>query len=74
MSKKGCSPDNSACEGLFGRMKVEMFFGRSCAGRGIGDFMDAVDCYIHWYNEQRIRVSLKGMSLLEHRRSLGLAA
>ncbi|MBG9311489.1 transposase family protein [Corynebacterium belfantii] len=21
MSKKGCSPDNSACEGLFGRMK-----------------------------------------------------
>lgn len=28
MSKKGCSPDNSACEGLFGRMKNEMFYGR----------------------------------------------
>ncbi len=25
MSKKGCSPDNSACEGFFGRMKNEMF-------------------------------------------------
>jgi transposase InsO family protein len=25
MSKKGCSPDNAACEGLFGRMKNEMF-------------------------------------------------
>ncbi|WP_139796019.1 DDE-type integrase/transposase/recombinase [Clostridium acidisoli] len=23
MSKKGCSPDNSACEGLFGRLKNE---------------------------------------------------
>ena len=26
MSKKGCSPDNSACEGLFGRLKNEMFY------------------------------------------------
>jgi len=25
MSRKGCSPDNSACEGFFGRMKNEMF-------------------------------------------------
>jgi len=25
MSKKGCSPDNSAFEGLFGRLKNEMF-------------------------------------------------
>ena len=29
MSKKGCSPDNSACEGFFGRLKNEMFYGRS---------------------------------------------
>ena len=29
MSKKGCSPDNSACEGFFGRMKNEMFYGVS---------------------------------------------
>ena len=32
MSKKGCSPDNSACEGFFGRMKNEMFYGRSFVG------------------------------------------
>lgn len=25
MSKKGCSPDNASCEGLFGRLKGEMF-------------------------------------------------
>ena len=27
MSKKGCSPDNSACEGFFGHLKAEMFYG-----------------------------------------------
>lgn len=24
MSKKGCSPDNSACEGVFGRIKKSL--------------------------------------------------
>jgi transposase InsO family protein len=26
MSRKGCSPDNSACEGFFGRLKNEMYY------------------------------------------------
>ena len=26
MSKKGCSPDNSACEGFFGTMKNEFYY------------------------------------------------
>ncbi len=25
MSRKGCSPDNAACEGFFGRLKTELF-------------------------------------------------
>ena len=29
MSKKGCSSDNAACEGFFGRLKNEMFYGCS---------------------------------------------
>lgn len=28
MSRKGCSPDNAACEAFFGRLKTEMFYGR----------------------------------------------
>jgi len=28
MSKKGCLPDNSACEGFFGRLKNEMSYQR----------------------------------------------
>jgi transposase InsO family protein len=26
MSSKGCSPDNAACEGFFGRLKTELFY------------------------------------------------
>jgi putative transposase len=33
-----------------------------------------LDAYIKWYNEERIKTSLEGMSPVEHRRSLGLVA
>ncbi|NBL00587.1 MAG: hypothetical protein EOM50_21810 [Erysipelotrichia bacterium] len=29
MSAKGCSPDNAACEGFFGRLKNEVYYGKS---------------------------------------------
>ncbi len=74
MSKKGCSPDNSACEGFFGRMKNEMFYGLSWANVSIDDFIRRVDDYMTWYREKRIKVSLGGMSLTEHRQSFGLHA
>ena len=74
MSKKGCSPDNSAMEGFFGRLKVEFFYGRDWSGWSIHGFMDAPDEYIHWYNEERIKLSLRGMSPMQYRKSLGLAA
>lgn len=67
MSKKGCSPDNSACEGFFGRLKNEMFYGRNWKGVSIDDFMSRLDEYIHWYNEKRIKMSLGGLSPLEFR-------
>lgn len=38
MSQKGCSTDNAACEGVFGRIKNEMFYNRSWAGVSIDGF------------------------------------
>lgn len=73
MSKKGCSPDNAACEGFFGRMKNEMFYGRSWIGISINDFIDEINSYINWYNTKRIKQSLGYMSPTEYRHSLGLA-
>jgi len=52
MSKKGCSPDNSACEGVFGRLKNEMFYNTDWTGVSISEFMEILDNYLHWYNEK----------------------
>jgi len=74
MSKKGCSPDNSACEGVFGRIKNEMFYNRTWADVSIDSFMEILDSYLHWYNNTRIKMSLSGMSPVQYRKCLGLTA
>ena len=74
MSKKGCSPDNAACEGFFGRLKNEMFYGRSWVGVSMDDFINEINSYIEWYNTKRIKQSLGYMSPAEYRHSLGLTA
>jgi transposase InsO family protein len=74
MSRKGCSPDNAACEGFFGRLKAELFYPRKWQATTIEQFIEAVDSYIHWYNEKRIKISLGGLSPIEYRESLGLWA
>jgi transposase InsO family protein/transposase-like protein len=74
MSAKGCSPDNSACEGFFGRLKNEFFYGRDWADYSIDDFISALNDYIIWYNEVRIKKSLGFLSPLEYRQKIGLIA
>ena len=71
MSKKGCSPDNSACEGFFGRLKNEMFYNRSWTGVTIEGFINEVNKYLNWYCNKRIKLSLGGLSPIEYRRKLG---
>lgn len=74
MSAKGCSPDNSAMEGFFGRMKNEMFYGRDWSGVTIEEFVDRIGKYIERYNTKRIKRSLGGMSPMDYRKSLGVDA
>ena len=74
MSRKGCSPDNSACEGFFGRLKTELFYPRNWQATTIEQFIQVVDSYIRWYNEKRIKISLGSLSPLEYRDSLGITA
>ena len=73
MSKKGCSPDNAACEGFFGRLKNEMFYGRSWIGVSPDDFAQELDDYINWYNCKRIKLSLGGLRPIEYRQHLRCA-
>ena len=72
MSKKGCTPDNATCEGFFGRLKNEIFYGNSWADITVVEFIKQLDDYMHWYAEKRIKLSLGGMSPLDYRKSLGL--
>ncbi|OCY97532.1 transposase [Acinetobacter pittii] len=72
MSKKGCSPDNAACEGFFGRLKTELIYPRNWQHVTLKDLMTRIDAYIHWYNERRIKVSLGGRSPIEYRHAVGL--
>lgn len=72
MSKKGYSPHNAACEGLFGWIKNEMFYNRNWIGVTMDSFMDILDKYLQWYNLARIKMSLVAMSPVQYRLSIGL--
>lgn len=72
MSRKGCSPENAACEGFFGRLKTELFYSRDWRTVSTDQFIEVVDSYIRWYNEKRIKISLGALSPIEYRESLGL--
>lgn len=74
MSKKGCTSDNAACEGFFGRLKTEMFYNRSWSTTSVAQFMETVDEYIKWYNHRRIKLSHDARSPVEYRTNLRIAA
>ncbi len=74
MSKKGYSPDNSACEGFFGRLKNEFFYNRKWNNITAQDFMKQLNDYIIWYNGKRIKQSLGYLSPVDYRKSLGLSS
>lgn len=73
-SKKGCSPDNAAMEGFFGRLKNEFFCHRDWRGVAMDEFIDLLNDCLRYHNESRPKESLGWMSPNQHRRSLGLAA
>ena len=72
MSRKGCSPDNAACEGFFGRLKTEMFYPGNWRSTTIDQFIQALDTYIRRYNTERIKISLGALSPNENRKRRGL--
>ena len=74
LPRKGCSPENAACEGFFGRLKTEMFFSPDWLSTTIKEFVATVDAYIRRYHAARIKISLGFCSHVERHRKLGIAA
>ena len=65
MSRKGNCMDNGIMENFFGRLKVEMYYGEKFeSSRG---FIEKLEEYIHYYNNERISLKLKGMSPVQYR-------
>ena len=74
MTKRGCSPDNSACEGFFGRLKNKFFYDRDWEDATIEEFINQLDGCMRYCRDERIKESLGWTSPMRYRKSLGLAA
>ncbi len=65
MSRKGNCLDNSVMENFFGRLKVEMFYGEKF--QTVDEFVHSLKEYIHYWNNERISLTLNGMSPVQYR-------
>jgi putative transposase len=72
MSRKGNCLDNAAAESFFAVLKTEMFHGYDF--ESADELIIKIDEYIKYYNTERIKVKLKGLTPIEHRNQALLAA
>ena len=67
MSRKGNSLDNGLMECFFGLLKSEMFYGQEATYRTLDELKEAIEDYIYYYNNKRIKEKLKGLTPASYR-------
>ena len=67
MSRKGNSIDNALMENFFGLLKTEIFYDQEYKYGSLEELSKAIDEYIDYYNNRRIKARLKGMTPIEYR-------
>lgn len=67
MSRKGYSPDDGLMEGFFGILKREMFYGKEDLYANLNELEQAIRDYIHFYNYERTKTKLKGLTPIQYR-------
>ena len=65
MSRKGNCHDNAAMESFFGVLKTEFFYLNKFDS--VDALRDGLTEYIHYYNHDRIKLKLKGLSPVQYR-------
>lgn len=65
MSRKGNCLDNAVIESFFGILKSELFYLNKY--KSISQLKKDIKAYIKYYNNERIKLNLKGMSPIEYR-------
>ena len=56
--------DNGIMENFFGRLKVEMYYGKKFEFPR--KFIEKLKEYLHYYNNERISLKLNGMSPVQY--------
>ena len=59
--------DDALMENFFGLMKTEMFYGQERSYTSVEELIQAMHDYIHYFNNDRIKVRLKGLTPMEYR-------
>jgi putative transposase len=65
MSRKGNCLDNAAMESFFGVLKSEFYYTKKFTDAG--SFIEELKEYIWYYNHERIKTKLKGLSPVQYR-------
>jgi putative transposase len=65
MSRKGNCLDNAVIESFFGVLKTEFFYGRQF--ESVTYFIRELKAYIQYYNHDRIKLKLNGLSPVQYR-------
>jgi len=68
MSRKGTSADNAFMESFFGVLKSEMYYGFENTFKNKYELKEAIIDYIKYYNEERIKLNLGGLSPVNYRK------
>ncbi len=71
MSRKGNCHDNSVMENFFGLLKQEIYYGKTYYS--YGELKQAIEDYIKYYNEKRIKERLGWLSPVQYRRRHSVA-
>ena len=67
MSRKGNSLDNGLMECFFGQLKSEMFYEQEEKYKTLEELREAIEDYIYYYNNKRIKEKLKGLTPASYR-------
>ena len=65
MSRSGNCHDNAAMESFFGTLKSEFFYLNNFSS--LEELQTGLDDYIQYYNQDRIKLKLKGLSPIDYR-------
>ncbi len=65
MSRKATCADNAAKENFFGVLKQEMYYGEKIVS--YEELKRKIEDYIDYYNNERIKLKLAGLSPVQYR-------